>query len=478
MPKPAELILVREDGQATAPQNAADPTKTVYVSEFNPSLGVLDGATLFFSVRLGYQSSISEITGSDIDYFVNANIEEFSLSPSTGPDFETMVETEFTVMGPILPVPALEPFAVYNFFSTVDFGSVALADPQDLVGTGTFQTEAVLEGFFTPGVIADINSVLIAAFSAKVAVIYEYGPNVISSANSAGDKYDNYVDLGAGDDIYNGKNGDDIIIGGEGDDIIRGSGGFDQASYSTSDAGVKVDLTKSGKDVGGGQGADTFVSIEGLRGSKFGDTLLGDGADNLIVGLSGDDVLKGRGGDDEIRGDAGNDTLFGNGQKDVLEGMSGDDDLRGGSGGDTLFGGTGSDVLKGGSDADFLSGGGAADTLLGNSGKDVLFGDAGDDTLNGGQSADQIYGGRGDDTMIGGSGADTFVIVTGDDDDVITDFELDKDILDLTGTDFTGVTQSETSAGYLIEFADGSSILLEGLSSSDYHDVTVLLPDA
>ena len=102
---------------------------------------------------------------------------------------------------------------------------------------------------------------------------------------------------------------------------------------------------------------DTLAGIEHLVGSRYNDTLAGDGGDNRLAGGGGDDVLYGgpAGGDDTLLGGPGDDRLFGG---------KGDDTLRGGDGNDVLKGGAGADVLiADGDDRDVLVGGPGPDTF-------------------------------------------------------------------------------------------------------------------
>jgi Ca2+-binding RTX toxin-like protein len=74
------------------------------------------------------------------------------------------------------------------------------------------------------------------------------------------------------------------------------------------------------------------------------------------------------------------------------------------------------------------------DTLLGAGGDDALFGRGGSDSLDGGAGLDTLDGGDGDDTLSGGIGADFFAGsgLGGGAIDVITDFEANLDVIDLS----------------------------------------------
>src|SRR5689334_23050124 len=96
------------------------------------------------------------------------------------------------------------------------------------------------------------------------------------------------IDGLGGDDLLLGLDGADLLSGGEdndqleggiGADTLDGGSGFDYARYRYAAGAVIVDLVNTGLSTGDAQG-DTYVSIEGLIGSLFDDTLAGDAAAN------------------------------------------------------------------------------------------------------------------------------------------------------------------------------------------------------
>jgi serralysin len=110
----------------------------------------------------------------------------------------------------------------------------------------------------------------------------------------------------AGNDKLSGLSNNDVLIGGSGTDVLNGGTGMDCASYSTAKAGVRADL-QSAKSNQGDAAGDIYSGIEGLTGSSYGDTLLGNGAANRIKGGSGSDTLYGRSGSDVLDGGSGSD---------------------------------------------------------------------------------------------------------------------------------------------------------------------------
>ncbi len=153
-----------------------------------------------------------------------------------------------------------------------------------------------------------------------------------------------------GDDQLFGEDGDDFLRGGEGDDLLDGGAGRDDVSFDGSklSSGVSVDLSATPVDAGGYSGVivvnddgmggtDYLRGIEDVTGTSFSDTLIGNDEDNSFSGLAGDDFLSGNGGDDNLWADEGNDTLLGGDGNDNLEGERGDDDLSGGAGNDRFL---------------------------------------------------------------------------------------------------------------------------------------------
>ena len=112
--------------------------------------------------------------------------------------------------------------------------------------------------------------------------------------------------LGGDDELIGGK-GNDRLNGGDGADVLNGGDGFDFASYKLATAGVTADLADPTDNTNDAEG-DQFVSIAGLIGSDFADTLTGNGARNIIEGRGGKDDITGGDGDDELDGGKGVDT--------------------------------------------------------------------------------------------------------------------------------------------------------------------------
>ena len=150
-----------------------------------------------------------------------------------------------------------------------------------------------------------------------------------------------------GNEIANeiiGSNGDDQLSGGAGNDALYGSFGNDQL-----DGGTGADTMV------GGWGNDTYVVEDaGDQVVEF----FGEGIDTVKSSVTftlGPDVeklvLTGLAAVDGFGGDGGN-TITGNGADNLLDGGQGKDALIGGAGNDTLVGGQGNDVLTGGDGAD------------------------------------------------------------------------------------------------------------------------------
>jgi len=137
----------------------------------------------------------------------------------------------------------------------------------------------------------------------------------------------NTLSGGAGNDVLDGKGGNDrlygndgadVLVGGSGRDYLDGGAGTDTASYAGAVRGVFADLTIPASNTNDAYG-DTYVGIENLTGSSYGDSLRGNEAANLLQGGAGNDSLYGRGGNDVLRGASGTDTLSGGTGADIFD---------------------------------------------------------------------------------------------------------------------------------------------------------------
>ncbi len=179
--------------------------------------------------------------------------------------------------------------------------------------------------------------------------------NLATGRSSGADGQDVLIDI----EVIYGSAFDDLLIGnalaptaanpfdmnyfngGLGNDTLIGGGGYDLAAYSYAGAAVYVDLAEGFAT--GGAGNDVLQDIDGVEGTRYNDTIIGNDADNVLYGYSysegylvynadGDDYLDGAGGSDQIGGGPGNDTLKGGSGDDLLTGDDGNDWLDGGSG--------------------------------------------------------------------------------------------------------------------------------------------------
>lgn len=97
----------------------------------------------------------------------------------------------------------------------------------------------------------------------------------------------------------------------------------------------------------------------------------------------------------------------------------------------------------------------------------VVSGGLGDDDITGGSGDDLLNGGGDDDLLTGGLGIDTFIFEGNTGHDIITDFSISNDILDLNSifdslSDVLGAS-SQAGNDTLIELDNDSSVLLVGV---------------
>ncbi|OJX70395.1 hypothetical protein [Magnetospirillum sp. 64-120] len=330
----------------------------------------------------------------------------------------------------------------------------------------------------------------------------------------------------AGEDnnVFHGGDGNDSFTANEvGGSTFYGDAGNDifyaqSAATATFDGGDGIDLVdfsnlgfvtvdlQAGTAVG--EGTDTLISIEAVRGSAYGDTLFGSSADETLYGMAGADTLDGGAGNDTLNGGLGADQIWGGDGNDAFILTSASDstitdtDLIGdfGTGSDTLTltGAAGYTYVAG-----FPHGGGAiadviADVYTNMDDNQVAYftweldaylivkgagtGTSYDQTLvqlpnlglaptylGSGVFQSPVFGTAGDDEIIGTSGVD--VIDGGDGADIITGNGGDDTILGGFGADTITIGSGDDFVdggdGADTITADGGANLLFGGSGND-----------
>ena len=233
------------------------------------------------------------------------------------------------------------------------------------------------------------------------------------------------------DDILNGTEENDALDGGEGDDTLNGGGGDDRLL--------------------GGEGNDT------LNGGTGNDILNGGTGDDRLVGGEGNDRLIGGEGNDTLNGGTGDDRLVGGSGNDILLGGDGSDRLLGEVGNDRLLGGDGDDILVGGPGSDRLDGGAGNDSLQGGSDRDILIGGTGND---------RIDGGTGNDLITTGQGRDLIVIRQNDGFDRVTDFQNNRDRINIVGLRFGQLSIVQQNDDVLIRVGTTNLMRLDNTNAA------------
>ncbi|MEM9211301.1 MAG: calcium-binding protein, partial [Pseudomonadota bacterium] len=219
-------------------------------------------------------------------------------------------------------------------------------------------------------------------------------------------------------------------------------------------------------------------------------------ADILVKNIK---VIPAEGGNDSLRGGAGEDQLYGGLGDDEVFGGTGDDMVDGEVGNDKVFGGEGDDIVEGGLGNDFVKGGTGDDVVSGGEGNDSVFGNTGDDMLKDGAGNDKVVGGTGSDTVVMGAGndhvwggqwsgdnaSDTFVLSAGSGKDMIHDFEVSHDVIDLSayGVSYDDLQNLIKDHGWATEIdlsglegaEDGDRVFLKSVDASDLDESNFIL---
>jgi VCBS repeat-containing protein len=200
------------------------------------------------------------------------------------------------------------------------------------------------------------------------------------------------LNAGVGNDEVDALAGDDTIIGGSGagDDDYDGGDDTDTLDYSSTTAGVTINLGAALNQATGAEiGTDQIRNVENVIGGSGGDFLRGDGLANSLQGGAGADRLDGRGGADSMEGGGGDDIFIVDDADDQVF------ELAGGGSNDKALASVSYrlaadqqvEVLatnsSTGTAAIDLTGNELAQTILGNAGANLIDGKGGADIMRG-----------------------------------------------------------------------------------------------
>jgi Ca2+-binding RTX toxin-like protein len=130
---------------------------------------------------------------------------------------------------------------------------------------------------------------------------------------------------GAGDDALPNNSGEDELRAGPGDDLfvddsvcegdlLDGGEGADNANWAQFDSGVALDLSADRAGLADdpdcssspeGSVPTTLEGLEDIEGSSLGDSMIGDGGNNQLLGRLGPDIYHAGAGDDSILANSG-----------------------------------------------------------------------------------------------------------------------------------------------------------------------------
>ncbi|QJB56188.1 FecR domain-containing protein [Pseudodesulfovibrio sp. zrk46] len=292
-----------------------------------------------------------------------------------------------------------------------------------------------------------------------------------------------------GDDTFIGGSDDDEFAGWKGADSFVGGGGFNTVSYSSTALGVGVAVDQeAGTATDGWGNTDTLSGIQGVEGSDFEDTLMGDSGMNLIDGNEGNDLINGLGGADSLFGDDGDDTFVFTVDADygtIVDGDAGSNIIQIDGNVDLLGLSEAFNIqnVEFTTDSSALFDAWAIDSqtwnIFGDSGMEVInielvstqdldlsgltFDSSWDSTVDeinvtGSASSDAIIGSFSDDEIMGGDGDDS--ISGGDGDDAIMAYGIE---------DSSSIATADTLDG-----GAGSDTLMDMAQTVDFRNMTLL----
>jgi len=259
--------------------------------------------------------------------------------------------------------------------------------------------------------------------------------------------------------------GNDYVFSGEGDDIINAGSGNDTIILTTDNVWDSSIVAKNVSN-DSSTGTNEKISLAGLN--RFSDVIDG-GADVDTINLTdGNDAFF---IDDVYSEHHSSLTLTSTTQG--VDSTARVVDL------EVINAGEGNDIVDLTSTNFVLA---TAVAINGEAGNDNLWGSNGSDIIDGGTGDDSIFGGTGADTLTGGTGADIFQFTATAGSDVITDFDVGGDSIELYYRAEDNHTNADLSlaSGILTWDVDSTSNdvvidLSDTINSSDLNDLDALI---
>ncbi|WP_143508327.1 calcium-binding protein, partial [Pseudovibrio sp. Ab134] len=232
----------------------------------------------------------------------------------------------------------------------------------------------------------------------------------------------------------------------------------------------------------GGEGSDTLIletgaSFNTSNLSMYGfEKFIGADRADRVRGASDavDYYLNGGGGDDKLIGAGGNDILTGGEGSDILTGNRGNDTYFVDNFGDKVNENNNSGIDTIISSISFKLTDNIENLTLTGTADNYAVGNSEDNTIIGNDGDNHIEGGAGTDVLTGGAGSDLFNFREGMGNDIITDFEVGIDKINIPAgpaPDYPDFVITNIGDGTLVEY-NGDSFLLKGI------DAALIAPNA
>ncbi|MBL8497076.1 FG-GAP-like repeat-containing protein [Nitrosomonas sp. JL21] len=408
-------------------RNTGTAKNPVFSEDVFSTFGLLDGS---------YRASIDTLTfadmdgDGDMDAYITGTYQYGSITPweslfinNTAPNVANLTASEnYTKNTPLnLKDIIISDADNATVTATLTLSNAAAGKLSTATSGGvTSSYDAATGEWEASGAIANVNALL-------AGVVFKPAPNFSGAFSINASITDNVASA-----LTGSKDFTVMLTSTPGNTILKGTtSSNDTVTYASASGPVTVSLNITTPQNTSGAGRDTLTGVENLIGSKFGDTLTGNSTYNILDGQAGNDILRGWSGADTLIGGPGNDTLFVENTRDIVmekpnEGI------------DTVSSSI-TYILPVNVEKLILTGTNAINGT-GNGLANVITGNAAANQLNGGAGNDILDGGYGINRLTGGAGNDIFKFTSKGPVDVITDYHVANDTIQLENSVFNALT--------------------------------------